>query len=381
GDISDSCKAQHAHHLSKVLQSPTQNRLYRSVPIAYMWDDHDYGPNNSSSSNKCRAEAQMAYQRNVPHYPLAVANRMPAMSQSFVMGRVRFVMPDLRSMKQLPYFDGCEKTKLGTNFGTEAHLQWFESELLAAKTEGQAVAWISTIPFIGTLGENGLWCGDRDAWPSFAEERARIATFIRVHEIPVFILSGDAHMLAMDDGSNSKYAEGAVGIPVFQAGALDRSGSHKGGPYSHGAMAAGGQFGWMEVEDEGGDSLLIRWIGKNLHGDTVTSRKGILLTHEFRLGIQAVPGEKESWLARAAEGQLRVWPNPTADYLNIELPDSFSDGGSLRLIDVRGRTIFDLELSASVFQLPLPPSLSRGLYWIQAQPAHGKVVYERVLVD
>ena len=42
-----------------VLASPAQSALYRSTPIAYMWDDHDYGPNNSdrfSPGRRARAK-------------------------------------------------------------------------------------------------------------------------------------------------------------------------------------------------------------------------------------------------------------------------------------------------------------------------------------
>ena len=35
---------------SRVLASRTQSALYRAVPIAYMWDDHDYGPDDSDKS-------------------------------------------------------------------------------------------------------------------------------------------------------------------------------------------------------------------------------------------------------------------------------------------------------------------------------------------
>jgi hypothetical protein len=44
------------------------------------------------------------------------------------------------------------------------------------------------------------------------------------------MISGDAHMVAIDDGTNSDYADGGGGgFPVFHAGALDRSSSVKGG--------------------------------------------------------------------------------------------------------------------------------------------------------
>jgi hypothetical protein len=77
------------------------------------------------------------------------------------------------------------------------------------------------------------------------------------------MISGDAHMLAIDNGTNSDYATaGSAGFPVMHGAALDRSGSVKGGPYSHGAYPGGGQFGLMTVTDYS-DSLTVDWSGRN----------------------------------------------------------------------------------------------------------------------
>ena len=84
------------------------------------------------------------------------------------------------------------------------------------------------------------------------------------------MVSGDAHMVAIDDGSNSGYArDGTPGFPLLHAGALDRPGSVKGGPYSEGAYPGGGQFGRLEIRDDGGDAVDIvmsghRWDGVEL---------------------------------------------------------------------------------------------------------------------
>src|SRR5690606_18845219 len=47
-----------------------QGRFYRAVPISYVWDDHDYGPNNSDRTHVGRAAAATVYLEIVPHYPL-----------------------------------------------------------------------------------------------------------------------------------------------------------------------------------------------------------------------------------------------------------------------------------------------------------------------
>jgi hypothetical protein len=66
------------------------------------------------------------------------------------------------------------------------------------------------------------------------------------------MVSGDAHMLAIDDGSNNRFStSGAAGFPVFQAAPLDRPASVKGGPYSEGVSARPGQYGLIDIADDG----------------------------------------------------------------------------------------------------------------------------------
>lgn len=102
-------------------------------------------------------------------------------------------------------------------------------------------------------------------------------------------VAGDAHMLAFDDGSYSDYSDkGPAGFPVFQAAAMDRTGSVKvgratspspsppraarlaypsapqGGPFSHGCATyrlwTVHQFGVMDVSFTD-DSTCLSWRG------------------------------------------------------------------------------------------------------------------------
>ncbi|RLE16997.1 MAG: hypothetical protein DRJ50_14570 [Actinobacteria bacterium] len=118
------------------------------------------------------------------------------------------------------------------------------------------IVWINTLPWIGTTGDDG--------WHLYTRERPELADFIAFNGIEgLVMLSGDAHMLAIDDGTNSDYSTtGNAAIPVFHAAAMDRTGSVKGGPYSHGAIPGGGQYGWMTVEDDGWSPICIDWSGR-----------------------------------------------------------------------------------------------------------------------
>jgi hypothetical protein len=112
-----------------------------------------------------------------------------------------------------------------------------------------------------------------DAWGGYAHERAEIADEIARLGMAerLVMLSGDAHMLAIDDGAHSDYSSsGEAGFVVMQAAALDRVGSLKGGPYSEGAYPGGGRFGTMRVIDDGATLEVVLsgkdWTGAEIVG-------------------------------------------------------------------------------------------------------------------
>ena len=53
----------------RVFASPVQARLYREIPLVYMWDDHDFCGNNSDDLAIGRVAVRRAYQDYFPHYP------------------------------------------------------------------------------------------------------------------------------------------------------------------------------------------------------------------------------------------------------------------------------------------------------------------------
>ena len=211
---------------ARALTAPRQAHLYRSLPIAYVWDDHDFGGNNSDRTSRGRRAVRRVYQEIVPHYPLAAGGGDVPIYQTFHAGRLRFVVTDLRSERSpRGAADTAGKTAMGA-----AQKAWWKRELLAARDAGELVAWVSTNAWIGGADRRN------DGWGAYSTERRELAEFLVRERIDdLFVLSGDAHMLAIDDGSHSGYANGGgPGFPVVHAAALDRRGSVKGGPYSEG---------------------------------------------------------------------------------------------------------------------------------------------------
>jgi phosphodiesterase/alkaline phosphatase D-like protein len=238
-----------------VLTSPAQAALYQSVPIAYVWDDHDYGGNNADSTSDSRSAVRSVYRQAVPHYALPAGSGDAAIYQAFSVGRVRFIITDTRSERtpaSAP--DDENKSMLG-----EAQKAWFKDQLLAARDEYALVVWVEPDPWIDDASAGS------DSWGGYDTERREIAAFIEDNGIDnLLMVSGDAHMLAIDDGTNS-----AGGFPVFHAAALDRHGREKGGPYSEGAYPDSGQFGLVTVNDDGRNEVQVILSGRNYKDEEI----------------------------------------------------------------------------------------------------------------
>ena len=133
-----------------VLASPQQGDLYRAVPLVYMWDDHDYGGNNASKKSKTHVAARDTYDEYVPHYPFADEHEEAPIYQTFVVGRVKFIITDLRSERDDPKGkDDAKKSMMG-----EKQKQWFKDELLASNGKYPLICWMSSVPWIGERGKS-----------------------------------------------------------------------------------------------------------------------------------------------------------------------------------------------------------------------------------
>ena len=245
------------------LSRNAQAALYRSTATAYIWDDHDYGGNDADAQSPTRAAAMSVYREYVPHYDLA-GDDSP-IYQAFTVGRVRFIMTDTRAARTASSaIDDERKTMLGA-----AQKEWFKRELLAAERDHALTVWVNASPWIGDRSLDG------DGWAAYSTERRELADFIADNDIDsLMMLSGDAHMVAIDDGSNTDYStSGGAGFPLLHAAALDRPGKVKGGPYSEGVVAGGGQFGVIEIDDNGAD-VQVRLTGRNW-------RNEVLLSYQF----------------------------------------------------------------------------------------------------
>jgi len=152
------------------------------VPSYAIWDDHDFGPNNSDSTSAGREISFQTFKEFWAN-PGFGQRDDPGVYFKFTRGDVDFFMLDVRyhrSPNVAP--DGENKTMLGA-----AQLAWLKRELLASK---------ATIKFLAS-GSEWQSNGSDDSWSRFNRERMDLLNFIQDKGIKgVILLSGDRHFTA-----------------------------------------------------------------------------------------------------------------------------------------------------------------------------------------
>lgn len=239
------------------LAAVRQSQLMRSMPVLDIWDDHDYGGDNSDGASPSRPAAVSTYRERVPHYPLP--DNDGAIYYSYTVGRVLFIVTDQRSAASpSSMLDGPSKSMLGS-----AQRSWFES-LIAAST-GMVIVWICSRIFGGASVSRG------DPWSGFGTERAALVSHIHTHAHGrVIVIAADGHFIGIDDGTNHDFLPGGgEPIPTFQAAPLDQGNTTPEPIYSEGTIIANGLFGTMEVIDSGGSSIDLVWRAHDSLGSTL----------------------------------------------------------------------------------------------------------------
>ncbi|MET9516380.1 alkaline phosphatase D family protein [Streptomyces sp. NPDC002994] len=211
--------------------SARQGQFFRSVASTYVWDDHDYGPNDSNRTSASRLAAQQVYREWVPHYALPSAS---GIYQSWQVGRVLYIASDVRSFRDPNSNpEGPAKTMLGT-----AQKAWMEN--LLATTDAEALVW--QVP--------SRWIGGSDTWSSFTHERdAMVQMFGDLGWLNRMIyMTADEHALSICSGPYNPYGR----FPMFMFASLDSSyGANTREIYDVGQSQGRRQYGTMRVRDDG----------------------------------------------------------------------------------------------------------------------------------
>lgn len=203
-----------------------QGRLYRNVPLAYIWDDHDYSNNDSDGSYAGKAAPAAVFRERVPHYTLSHAS---ACYQEFTIGRVQFIMTDSRYFRD---FAG------GTMLGA-AQMTWLQNVLST-----------STAKFLIFCTQMQWHSGSAtQSWPGYPTERATIAGWLSTYgwTNKMHMLTGDGHELGIDTGASNT----AGGFPVHQLSALDSGSGVSGTDFNKIHKGTRDAWGRITVDDNG----------------------------------------------------------------------------------------------------------------------------------
>ena len=338
-----------AAYEDRIFTRPLQVNLFRQLPLVYVWDDHDYCGNADDGPRATGAtSAAKAYREYIPHFPFPPRTGADsgAIYQSFEIGRVKFILSDLRSQRKRN-----DTTAMGL-----VQKEWFKKQLVDARNRNLMTCWVGSYSWYGTVDDN---------WVLNPTERKEICEFMRDSLIEnLFMINGDAHMFAIDNGSNGDFTTAKnlpYKYPVLQAGPIENSGSFKGGTYSEGTyyvfFQKAAQYGVVNVQDNGGDSICVTLTGykKDLTTEATTQLVQYSFCRKLGAYIAGVPA------LNYEETQIDVYPNPSTgefffrSHENKEAKVSIysSDGRFLFASNLAPNTVLPIKLngfSAGVYQ-------------------------------
>lgn len=340
----------------KVLQQPRESRFLKDIPIAYIWDDHDFCGDNNDGTSGCGQAAYRAYTEYIPHYPFGAPEGNNSIYQAFTVGRLRFIMTDLRSERREGDIMSLQQKT------------WFKNEVLAAKNNGQMICWVSSVSFSGTRSDN---------WGAYEASRTELSNFFRDNNITnMFIISGDAHMLAIDNGTHADFSDGKNNpnlYPILQSAALNNVGSDKGGEYSEGGTFPNppfsSQWSTIEVTDNGGNDICIKFTCYRM--DLLTKKTRIMTSYQFCRSLTEVSLDQ-------SKQPLTV---VSFDKEKIDLQLNYSGKANIKLIDDKGKLLVDqceVQINNS-YQLNVTNLLSTGIYYIIVETDKGNFISKLVL--
>ena len=168
---------QFQHHLAYRRKKEFANVL-RQVPTYAIWDDHDYGPNNSDGTAEGKEFSLAGWKQAWPN-PASGTPDTPGAFFKFSRGDVDFFVVDgryHRSPNELP--DNDKKRMLG-----DAQFEWLLSGLKNSKAKFKIIASGSV-----------LHHSKVDGWRIFTFSRHRLFDAIKKHKISgVMYIGGDMH--------------------------------------------------------------------------------------------------------------------------------------------------------------------------------------------
>jgi hypothetical protein len=227
-----------------LLTNASWRSLANVTPYAYIYDDHDWGGNDSFGSSASAPAVATEFRR---FFPVPTYAGSATQAHSFVLGRVRHIMMDLRAERIA-----------GVQIMSATQLQWVKDEITAAKAAVQAFVLHSSSPCHVPASQAAA---QPDTWAPYAAQRTAIYDHIQSigMQLAGFWRHDDAHMLAYEDGTNSHYStDGSFGMVMICTAAVSSGASVKGGTYSGGTLGGTHQFGMLTITEDTTNTVSVR---------------------------------------------------------------------------------------------------------------------------
>lgn len=209
-------------------------KVLAAMPLAYVWDDHDFAENNAYKDVTGKQSDRMAaLRRYLPDFGLPKSNF--GAWQKFTIGHCEFFLVDMRSQRsnikkaigQATQTDGSTKYTFseppGHTMLGEEQLAWLLEGLQTSKATWKFVFMpVEINPRFDPLLVKALEMGIPllieaigDGWTGYPTERNKILALHTTGAVKnIVFLTGDAHMAAMA-------ARDATCPPIFMAANLD----------------------------------------------------------------------------------------------------------------------------------------------------------------
>ncbi|PHS17084.1 MAG: hypothetical protein COA86_10515 [Kangiella sp.] len=194
---------------NRVFGSSYQN-LTTNIPMMAMWDDHDFGEDNSDGTYPYKQQARQAFVENFPANPYEDDNA--GLYYSFSVADVDVLVLDTRWYRSpMQNEDNQNKLMLG-----KKQLAWLLENLKKSTSKIKIV--FSSVPLNDYGGDTSSNRPGYDSWVGYQHERSQVLSFIETNNIEgVLFFSGDqhypsAHILNKKSSlqpiiQNSKYVE------------------------------------------------------------------------------------------------------------------------------------------------------------------------------
>lgn len=223
---------------SKLHGADFVQRILSKMPVVHVWDDHDYGGNDTDKTFTGRSSAWQAFAEHWPTYPRP--NPSAGLWHSFEIGDAEFFVLDLRSQRDPNSdTDNAAKSMLDGDEISNDQKDWLKVGLLASTATWKFL--VSSVTFNPTARPTST-----DQWKSFATERDELANFITANMIEnVIALTGDLHTGgAIDDGTNSGLGVPELCVPHTN---LARGNTSNLGTWSEGVTSGAKGYGLVTI--------------------------------------------------------------------------------------------------------------------------------------